>query len=89
MLFCFVFFCCSLITQRFGDGFMRIDATLPLTNLCDVLLQFEAGCNLGILIRDIMMKGSKMGEASYISLSGAGGVEPEGSERTLKSHQLC
>lgn len=43
---------------------MRIDATL--TNLCDVLLQFAAGCNLGILIRDIMMKGSEMGEAPYI-----------------------
>lgn len=38
----------------------------PLSHLCDVLLQFEAGCNLGILIRDVMMKGGEMGEAPSI-----------------------
>lgn len=45
---------------------MRIDVTFPLTNLGDVLLQFVAGCNLGILIRDMMMKRSGVGEAPYI-----------------------
>lgn len=34
--------------------------------ICDVLLQFEAGCNLGILIREVMMKGGEMGEAPSI-----------------------
>lgn len=42
---------------------MRIDVTLPLTNLGDVLQQFVAECNLGILIRDMMMKRSEVGEA--------------------------
>lgn len=45
---------------------MRIDVTLPLTNLADASLQFVAGCNLGILIRDVMMKRSEVGEAPYI-----------------------
>lgn len=58
-----------VISQSSCDGFMRIDTTLPFTNLCDVLQQSRAGCSLGILIRDIMMKGRCSGEAPCISLS--------------------
>lgn len=40
----------------------------PATNLCDVLQQFKAQCTLGILIRDIMVRGRQTEEALCIKI---------------------